>query len=113
MSDTDGDIIVTVGLDTDQFADDIRAIGDVFHDAADEIESDNTGHEYSPETPHESFRALVWGAIMSGEKDKLTRSEMADALEVIAHDIRPDTLTDNQQYVPLENGTSTNTEKPK
>ena len=69
-------------------------LADEIEEAVEEIVDEETTEDnsYEPETAVDAFEATVWGAVLSGEKDFLTRREMALSLQSIADDIYPDSL---------------------
>lgn len=69
-------------------------LADEIEEAVEEIVDEETTEDnsYEPETAVDAFEATVWGAVLSGERDFLTRREMALSLQSIADDIYPDSL---------------------
>lgn len=91
-SDIQVDVTVDVGAPDNEtagrLADEIDGtVKKIIREEVNEDESEEDSYE--PSTPQEAFRALVWGAVMSGEKDFLTKREMSESLVEIADTVYP------------------------
>jgi len=89
--DVNADVEMTVTAQNNETA---GRLVDEIEEAVEEIVDEETTEDnsYEPETAVDAFEATVWGAVLSGEKDFLTRREMALSLQSIADDIYPDSL---------------------